>query len=111
MSANDGFLLHFSTGDSYAVRGGGLLGRLPTADPGTTATHLIRVPDAGRSVSKTHLQFGIDDGEFWILDRHSGNGTVLWAPGEPPLRCEPGRRYRAPRGSRVEVGEQFFLLD
>lgn len=111
MHADETFLLQFSTGQRYAVHGGGLLGRLPAPDPGTTVTHLIRVPDAGRSVSKTHLQFGVEDGEFWILDRRSGNGTVLWAPGEPPQRCEPGRRYRAPRGSRVEVGEQFFLLD
>jgi hypothetical protein len=106
-----GFVLQFSTGERYAVQGGGLLGRHPVREPGEWAEHLIRVPDAGRSVSKTHLEFGLEDGELWIMDRFSGNGTVLWAPGAPPQRCEGGRRYRAPRGSRVEIGDQFFLLD
>ena len=26
------------------------------------------------------------------------------------VRCEPGRRYLVPRGSRVELAEQFFSV-
>ena len=25
-------------------------------------------------------------------------------------RCEPGKRYRIVRGTRVDIGEQFFVV-
>ena len=62
------------------------------------------------SVSKSHLEFGQQDGEFWVSDRFSGNGTIIRRPGEAALRCEPGRRYRVPRGTRVDIADQFFVL-
>ena len=62
------------------------------------------------SVSKSHLEFGQHDGEFWVNDRFSGNGTVVRRPPAPALRCEPGRRYLVARGARVEIGDQFFVV-
>jgi predicted component of type VI protein secretion system len=68
------------------------------------------VVDATRSVSKTHLEFGQEAGAFWLRDRFSGNGSVLRAPESPPFRCEAGKRYRVSRGSRIDIGEQFFVV-
>jgi hypothetical protein len=106
--AQEPFVLSFSTGEEASVAGGGLLGRRPVAQPGESVPQVVQISDPGRSVSKTHLEFGIEAGEFWICDRYSGNGTVIYPAGARPRRCEPGRRYRVARGSRVEIGDQYF---
>jgi len=107
-AATVAFTLTVSTGERIAVVGTGLLGRRPIAQPGETPEQLVSVADTGRSVSKTHLEFGIDAGEFWICDRYSANGTVIVPVDGEPRVCEPGRRYRVPRGARVEIGDQHI---
>ena len=104
------FLLQFSTGESTTVDGSGLLGRAPTPQPGERFDQLVRIVDPGKSVSKTHLEFGQDAGALWISDRWSGNGTVVRPPEQPARRAEPGTRVRVARGTRVEIGEQFFVV-
>ncbi len=104
------FVLQFSTGESVTVFGTGLLGRNPLPQPGEFFDHLVPLLDPGKSVSKTHLEFGQESGVFWILDRFSGNGTVVREPDAAPRRCEPGRRYVVARGARVDIGEQFFVV-
>ncbi|TFB47640.1 hypothetical protein E3O23_14645 [Cryobacterium tagatosivorans] len=104
------FDLQFSTGERATVGGTGLIGRRPLPQPSEVFDHLIQISDTGMSVSKSHLEFGQQDGELWVSDRFSGNGTIIRRPGEAALRCEPGRRYRVPRGTRVEIADQFFVL-
>jgi len=104
------FELQFSTGERATVGGTGLVGRRPLPQPSEVFDHLIQISDTGRSVSKSHLEFGQQDGELWVSDRFSGNGTIIRRPGEAALRCEPGRRYRVPRGTRVDIADQFFVL-
>ena len=104
------FILHFSTGETVTVHGSGLVGRRPLPQPGEDFDHLVQIQDAGMSVSKSHLEFGQHDGEFWVSDRFSGNGTVIHRPADSSLRCESGRRYLVARGSRVDIADQFFLL-
>jgi predicted nucleic acid-binding Zn ribbon protein len=104
------FILQFSTGESVTVYGSGLIGRNPRAEPGEHFDQMIRIVDATRSVSKTHVEFGQESGAFWIKDRFSGNGTVVREPEERPLRALPDHRHRVVRGSRVDMGEQFFVV-
>ncbi|MET0990774.1 MAG: zinc ribbon domain-containing protein [Lacisediminihabitans sp.] len=104
------FILQFSTGESSTVQGTGLIGRNPIPEPGEYFDQLVRVIDPSRSVSKTHLEFGQDAGSFWILDRFSGNGTIVREPDAAAVRCQPDKRYRVMRGTRVEIGEQFFIV-
>lgn len=104
------FVLQFSTGESFTVFGSGLIGRSPRAEPGEYFDELVRILDPSRSVSKTHLEFGQENGTFWVKDRYSGNGTIVREPDSKPIRCHPERRYRLVRGSRVDVGEQFFIV-
>jgi len=104
------FLLRFSNGTSVTVTSGGLLGRNPAGNSADADAHLIIVTDPDRTVSKTHLEFGIEAGDFWICDRFSGNGTTVQEPGHPPRRLIPGRRYRIFRGTVVGIGEQAFTL-
>lgn len=104
------FVLQFSTGESFTVYGSGLIGRSPRAEPGEYFDQVVRITDASRSVSKTHLEFGQEAGSFWVKDRFSGNGTIIREPESNPVRCHPERRYRLVRGSRVDLGEQFFIV-
>src|SRR5690554_3539881 len=104
------FVLQFSTGESFTVHGTGLIGRNPTPEPGEFFDHLVRVLDSGKSVSKTHLEFGQESGAFWLKDRFSGNGTIIREPDISARRAEPDRRYRVARGTRVDIGEQFFVI-
>ena len=104
------FELQFSTGETVSVHGSGLIGRRPLPEPSEHFDHLIQIADSGMSVSKSHLEFGQHGGEFWVSDRFSGNGTILRRLNEAALRCEAGRRYLVPRGSRVEIADQFFML-
>ena len=104
------FVLQFSTGESSTAYGTGLIGRNPVAEPGEYFDQLVRVIDPSRSVSKTHLEFGQEGGAFWVLDRYSGNGTVIREPDSAAIRCQPERRYRIARGTRIEIGEQFFIV-
>nr|WP_082510049.1 hypothetical protein [Leifsonia sp. Leaf325] len=104
------FVLVFSTGEQWAVSGTGLIGRRPLPQPTEYHDEIIAVADRGLSVSKTHLEFGQHEGELWVCDRFSGNGTIIRRPREAPMRCDPGRRYLVPRGSRVDIGEQHFTV-
>ncbi|MGI9823270.1 zinc-ribbon domain-containing protein [Agromyces sp. Marseille-Q5079] len=104
------FVLRFGSGEIRVVFGTGLIGRRPLPQPGETFDHLVHVEDPSRSVSKTHLEFGVHDDSLWIADRFSGNGTVLRRLDEVALRCEPGRRYLVPRGAVVEMAEQRFTV-
>ena len=104
------FTLQFANGDSISVASGGLLGRNPIAATAEVGERLIIVTDPDRTVSKTHLEFGIEDGSFWICDRFSGNGTTVQEPGRLARRLVPGRRYRIERGTLVGIGEQAFSV-
>jgi len=104
------FVLQFSTGESVTVHGTGLLGRNPMPQTGEHFDQLVVIADPGKSVSKTHLEFGQDQGAFWVSDRFSGNGSVVREPDTAQRRCEPGKRYRIVRGTRVDIGEQFFVV-
>ena len=108
--AGERFVLQFSTGESFTVYGSGLIGRNPRSEPGENFDQLVRVLDPSRSVSKVHLQFGQEAGRFWIMDRFSGNGTIAREPESEPVRCQPEKRFRIGRGTRVDIGEQFFIV-
>jgi len=106
----DRFVLQFSTGESVTVSGAGLIGRNPAAQPGEYVDQLVSIFDVGKSVSKTHLEFGQEGGRFWVSDRYSTSGSIVRQPEAEPRRCEPGRRYFVVRGTRIDVGEQFFVV-
>ncbi|KQX08355.1 hypothetical protein ASC59_01285 [Leifsonia sp. Root1293] len=103
-------MLVFSTGEQWAVSGTGLIGRRPLPQPTEYYDEIIAVADRGLSVSKTHLEFGQHDGALWVCDRFSGNGTIIRRPREAPMRCDPGRRYLVPRGTRIDIGDQHFTI-
>ncbi len=104
------YVLQFSTGESVTVLGSGLVGRNPSMQPGEYVDQLVPIFDAGKSVSKTHMEYGQEGGRFWISDRYSTNGSTIRQPDTEPRRADPGRRYFIARGTRVDLGEQFFVV-
>ena len=106
----DRFVLQFSTGESVTVFGTGIIGRNPNPEPGEYFDQRVTIVDPGKSVSKTHLEFGQTLGAFWVNDRFSGNGSGIRQPEGERVHCDPGKRYLVARGSRVDIGEQFFIV-
>ena len=104
------FRLTFANGEEHQVLGHSLLGRRPTPQPGENTPRLITISDPERSVSKTHLELGIENGNLWITDRWSSNGTVLLTPHGLGRICDPGRRYEVEAGSTVEIGDVTFTV-
>lgn len=104
------FTITLGTGDSVEITRSGLLGRMPTPAEGEEFEHLIVVSDPGRSVSKTHLEFGVEGNELWIADRKSGNGTIIREPGVVPRRAQPGTHYPVGRGTKVDFGDLHLTI-
>lgn len=103
------YRLAFDTGESLVVAGAGLIGRNPAPAPGEVTDHVIPITDPDRSVSKTHLAFGIGPDGFWVLDRGSTNGTAVTADGVR-TEAEPGAPVVVPVGGTVEFGDRSFTV-
>lgn len=100
--------LELSSGVVAEVRERALLGRRPMPEPAEPVDQLVVLTDPGRTVSKTHLEFGVENGRAWVADRFSANGTVLVSPVGVAERLEPGVRYDLVIGARIEVGDHYI---
>ena len=94
--------LELSDGRVVTVVRSLLVGRNPSADDGS---QLVRVADPGRSVSKTHLQVGLDRTGLWVADRGSTNGTLVTLGDGSQIVCGPGQQVRLPVGATVSFGD------
>ena len=99
--------LAFDDGSVIAVAGTGLIGRAPAPMPGEKVIHLVAVDDDTFSMSKTHLEFGLDDAGLWVCDRASTNGSVVETKGRQ-ARLMPGVRVRTPPGATIHMGARRF---
>lgn len=103
------YRLTFSTGEIVDVHGDGVVGRNPTHDG--DYVHRIAIPDEGRSLSRSHFEFGVTPaGAFWVRDLESGNGTRFAAPGHPDRELESGARTAVPRGAVVRFGAHSMTV-
>ena len=92
-------------GRRLEVQGTGLLGRDPQPRDGERIEHLVPVEDPQRSLSKTHLAFGVDADGFWVCDRGSTNGTAVRGPDGARRSCPPDTPVRVTTGSTVLLGD------
>lgn len=96
--------LHTSIGTTLDIHGDGVFGRRPIG-----WTNSVRFEDPEHSVSNVHLRFVVEQDCVRIVDLESANGTLVTRDGVETV-CEPGVEVRALRGSRVDVGSQFFVI-
>lgn len=104
------FTVMLATGESVVMSRSALVGRMPLPGEDEDFEHLIVVHDPGRSVSKTHLELGVDQGQLWMKDRGSGNGSIVREPGVVPRRAQPGTRYDIVRGTRIDMGDLHLTI-
>ncbi|MET0789328.1 MAG: FHA domain-containing protein [Cellulomonas sp.] len=99
--------LELSDGRRITVERTALVGRNPASD---ADVQLVRVVDPGRSVSKTHLQIGVEPGGVWVADRGSTNGTVVTLPDGAQVVCRVDQQVRLRVGSTVAFGDCALRL-
>lgn len=102
--------LAFDTGEQVLLEGLALIGRRPEARPGEQPTHLIALPSADMSLSKTHAQVTLaPDGALVVTDRGSTNGSVLLRHGvAKPL--SGGRPTTLLEGDEVRLGDRRMTI-
>ena len=99
--------LELDDGSRVEVRGTALLGRNPAA---LVPIQLVRVVDPRRSVSKTHVQVGVDEHGVWVADRGSTNGTVVHLPDGGAVACATDRQLRLTPGAVVVFGDRSLRV-
>jgi pSer/pThr/pTyr-binding forkhead associated (FHA) protein len=82
------------------VRGRGLIGRAPAAAC-AGVEQLVALADDSRSVSRTHLEFGIGESGLWVRDCGSTNGSHIEVNGQRKPIDVP---LAAPSGSVIHLG-------
>lgn len=103
------FTITFDDGKTVTVgETPGVMGVKPVAEDDP----LLRfyVDDPTDTVAPEHVEFGVDNGVFWVKDLKTVNGTVVEEPGSPAIQCIPYDKYFVVRGSRVGLGSLFFTL-
>ena len=103
--------LTFSTGVVARIGAATLLGRRPTAKGGENADELLAVDDGSRTISKTHARLEWRDGEPWITDRQSANGTIVDRPGQNPVNLTAGHPYQLIAGDVLRLGDKTFTVN
>ncbi len=62
-------------------------------------------------VSKTHVAIGIRDGDVWMQDRESTNGTTITDEAGRTADLRPGRRTMVPLPIMFQFGDQFARIE
>jgi hypothetical protein len=104
------YAVTLDTGQSMAVSGWGYMGRNPQAGDGERCNHVIEIDDPNRSLSRTHIRFGIDATGFWVEDRDSANGTFIVRADGASMQGRPGERLVVPPGGAVRLGDRTFTV-
>lgn len=91
------FGLKFSTGVSYDLDDEVLVGRNPQSAADTEGIAALSLDDPEKSVSRVHAHLRSINGQVWVTDRGSANGThierggrTIDCPVDTPVAARPG---------------------
>ncbi|MCS5715999.1 RDD family protein [Herbiconiux sp. CPCC 205716] len=104
-------VFRLDTGEVVPITRHGALGRDPVAPGGDPSDLLIALQGDTLSVSKTHLEFGLEGGRVWVSDRGSTNGTALVRSDGAELELDAGERVRVEAGDRIRVGTRVLQVE
>jgi len=103
------------TGEIIPITRHGALGRDPVSPTGDPSDILIALTGDTLSVSKTHLEFGVDatsgSGAVWVSDRGSTNGSAIVRGDGAEYVLDPGERITLVAGDRVRVGTRMLAVE
>lgn len=85
-----------------------IVGRAPDTRGEADAT-LLRVPSPSTDISRSHLRLSSQDWNIEVTDLNSTNGTILHAPGEPPVRLSGGESVQVGLGTVLDLGDGVKL--
>ncbi|MGV0111880.1 RDD family protein [Arthrobacter sp. CP30] len=103
-------VLVFDDGTEVEIAGQALIGRNPEPRAGESVNYLINFADLNRSVSKTHVHVGVDDGAVWVTDRGSTNGSFLLDQTGVEQPLHPEVPMLLPSGCGVRFGDRRFTV-
>lgn len=87
-----------------------LLGRNPIGDAISDLGPTVALPvaDPDMAISKTHVAVGVADGQWWVMDLRSTNGTQLVAADGTVTKIDPGAKTVVPAGASVRFGSHLI---
>src|SRR6202011_3176347 len=74
-------------------------------DDGSGVEHFRALKDNSLSLSRTHLEFGLEESGLWVRDCFSTNGSGIEFGGQQ-ARLVPGQPVHAPAWSTIHFGER-----
>lgn len=101
--------LHFEDGRRLPLDGEVVVGRNPMAVSIERKAIAWQIED--ERISRAHLSMTLRDGQTFVEDLSSRNGTLYLAPGSTaPLPLAPGRRTALDVGTLVFLGSTNFIV-
>jgi pSer/pThr/pTyr-binding forkhead associated (FHA) protein len=70
----------------------------------------MALDDPDKSISKTHLEFGLSGGQLWVVDIGSTNGTRVFSADGGVTNLRPSRRCVVHAGETVQFGDRYFTV-
>ena len=102
--------LNFDTGLQVPVEPFMLIGRDPEPAAGEPRAALVPIDDVDLTVSKTHLSLKITNGQIWVTDRGSTNGSALLGAKGQVTPLEPGTETLVHADNTVRFGARSFVV-
>lgn len=98
-----------SLGDVIKLDRGVVMGRNPSAGDfagdGEERPHVVRLPNTGSDISRTHLRVTLDGWQVLVTDLNSTNGTLVTPPGGNPQPTRPSEPVQIQPGTVVTLAD------
>lgn len=94
-----------STGQTHEIRRTTVIGRRPAAPDHSPDAELLTLPDPERLMSKSHAVLECTEGDLWITDLGSMNGTEVHSPDGSVEELSAHRRHKLADGDTVHFAE------
>lgn len=90
-------------GATHTITGSAVVGRRPRAE--SEDVQVVEIADVARSLSRTHVRIRVTDGDAWVEDAGSANGTRLRTPDGTLTPLGAGIPVRLVSGAVLELGQ------